>query len=142
MLLERHSEAKCGRCRKIRNCTAAGFAGLSERRILSVTNSELKYRLHNAKFANKDVPRPATAKHVQSQYQVDVVALINDPVKHNVEVYKYVGSVTDIFSRFVWLRPLKKRQAAVWLCFFHPYTPNMAHRIICKVIVVRSSWES
>lgn len=61
-------EAKSGGCKKIRNHAAAGFAGLSERRILSVTNSELKYRIHNAKFTNKAVPRPVTAKYVQSQH--------------------------------------------------------------------------
>lgn len=105
-------EAKSAGCKKIRNRAAAGFAGLSERRILSVTNSELKYRIHNAKFTNKAVPRPVTAKHVQSQHQVDLMVLINDAVKHNGKVYKYVLSVMDIFSRFVWLRPLEKKTSS------------------------------
>lgn len=76
MLLERHA--------KRQSLGGVGrFVIARQRDLLDLAKGEyeLKYRLHNAKFTNKDVPRPATAKHVQSQYQVDVVALINDPVK-------------------------------------------------------------
>ena len=59
-------QAKSGGCKKLRYRAASSYAGLSENKILQVTNNEFKYRVHNAKFTNKATPKPVTAKHVQS----------------------------------------------------------------------------
>ena len=61
---------------------------------------------------NKVTPKSVTAKHVQSQHQIDLIDLSNDPVKHNGKVHKYVLSVIDIFSRFLWLVPLKSKSSS------------------------------
>ena len=66
-------------------------------------NSSTNY---NAKFTSKATPKPVTAKHVQSQHLID---LSKDPVKNNGKVYKYVLSVIDIFSRFLWLVALESK---------------------------------
>ena len=105
-------QAKSGGCKKLRYRAASSYAGLSEKKILQVTNNEFKYRVHNAKFTNKATPKPVTAKHVQSQHQIDLIDLSKDPVKHNGKVYKYVMSVSDIFSRFLWLVPLESKSSS------------------------------
>ena len=87
----------------MRNRAAESYAALTERKILRITSNELKYRIHNAKFRNKGTLGPVRAKHVQSQHQIDLIDLSREPVEHNGKVYKYVLSVIDVFSRFVWL---------------------------------------
>ena len=104
-------EAKSGGCKKLKNRAAASFAGLSERNILSVTNNEAKYRIHSVKFTNKATPRPVTASTIQAQHQIDLMDLSKEAVDHNTRVYKYVLSVMDIFSRYLWLRPLEKKSS-------------------------------
>ena len=105
-------QAKSGGCKKLRYRAASSYAGLTEKKILQVTNNEFKYRVHNAKFTNKATPKPVTAKQVQSQHQIDLIDLSKDPVKHNGKVYKYVLSVIDIFSRFLWLVPLESKSSS------------------------------
>ena len=102
-------QAKAGGCKKLRNRAVDGFAGLSERDILRVTNNEAKYRIHNVKFTNKATPMPVTARTIQGQHQIDLMDLSKEAVNHNRHVYKYVLSVMDIFSRYLWLRPLEKK---------------------------------
>ena len=104
-------QAKPSGCKKLRNRAAAGFAGLSERNIHRVTNNQAKYRIHNVKFTNKASPRPVTARTVQGQHQIDLMDLCKEAVNHNGHVYKYVLSVMDIFSRYLWLRPLEKKSS-------------------------------
>ena len=104
-------EAKSGGCKKLRNRAAASFAGLSERNILSVTNNEAKYQIHSVKFTNKATPRPVAASTIQAQHQIDLMDLSKEAVDHNTRVYKYVLSVMDIFSRYLWLRPLEKKSS-------------------------------
>ena len=107
-------------------------AGFSEKKILQVTNNEFKYRVHNAKFTNKATPKPVTAKHVQSQHQIDLIDLSKDPIKHNGKVYKYVLSVIDIFSRFLWLVPLEVSQAATLFECYNQFMTNMVHQIVFR----------
>ena len=102
-------QAKAGGCKKLRNRAADGFAGLSERDILRVTNNEAKYRIHNVKFTNKATPRPVTARSIQGQHQIDLMDLSKEAVNHNRHVYKYVLNVMDIFSRYLLLRPREKK---------------------------------
>ena len=99
-------QTKAGGCKKLRNRAAAVFADLSERNILRVTNNEAKYRIHNVKFTNKAIPSPVTRKIVKGQHQFDLNKEAVNPNKH---VYRYVLSVVDIFSRYLWLRPLEKK---------------------------------
>ena len=40
------------------------------------------------------------------RHQVDLVELCNIPVEYEGKTYLYVLSVIDVFSRFLWLRPL------------------------------------
>lgn len=97
---------------KLRCHFADCYVGLSEKKILQVTNSEVKYRIQNAKFANKVIPKPVTAKHIQSQHQVDLMDLSKKAaVNYKERTYKYILSFKDIFSRYLWLRPLERKSS-------------------------------
>ena len=133
-------QAKGGGCKKLRNRAADGFAGLSERNMLRVTNNEAKYRIHNVKFTNKATPRPVTARTIQGQHQIDLMDLRKEAVNHNRHVYKYVPSVMDIFSRYLWLRPLeKKSQANMLVGHFRGSIASTVHRIAFKVTEEQNS---
>ena len=109
LLGETFHEAKSGGCKKIRYRNAESFVGLSERNILRVTNSEVRYRDYNAKFTNKATPKPVAAKHVHPQHQINLIDLSREHVRHNGKIYKYVLTVLDVFSRFLWLSLLERK---------------------------------
>ena len=52
-----------------------------------------------------------TSRVVHETLQVDLVDFSRQKVLLNNKVYKYVLSVLDVFSRHVWLRPLKNKSA-------------------------------
>ena len=98
--------------RKIRFRAAESYAGMSERRILKITNNNFKYRQFNAKFTNKAIPRPIRVKRVMEQLQLDLVDMRSQAVEYNGKSYRYILSLMDIFSRFHWLVPLKRNFAS------------------------------
>ena len=63
-------------------------------------------------FQNKAPLRPIKASKVQGRHQVDLVSMQSMPVTIGTNTYKYIMSVIDIFSRFVFLRPLKSKESA------------------------------
>ena len=99
-------ETKSADYKKLKQRSLHSYAGLTERKIRQVTSSNIRYRVHNAAFTNKAVPKPVRAHHVQSQHQVDLVDLSKEPVELGGKSYKYILSVMDVFSRYLWLIPL------------------------------------
>lgn len=64
-------------------------------------------------FQNKAPLRPIKATKVrQVRHQVDLVNKMSMPVTVGEVTYKYIMSVIGIFSRFVFLRPLKSKESA------------------------------
>ena len=63
-------------------------------------------------FQNKAPLRPIKAGQVHERHQVDLVNMQSMPVTVGGVTYKYIMSVIDIFSRFVFLRPLKSKESA------------------------------
>ena len=105
-----------------------------------MTNNDAKYRIHNVKFSSKATPRPVTAKTVQGQHQIDLMDLRKEALNYNKHVYRYVLSVMDIFSRYLWLRPLQKRSSElVSGALQRIYAASTVHRIAFKVTVEKNS---
>ena len=70
---------------------------------------KLHYR-RNARFLNKAILKPIRARDVQVRHQVDLMDLgKRGSVEFKGIVYRYVLSVMDVFSRFIWLRPLASK---------------------------------
>ena len=93
--------------KKLRVRAAEGYAGLSENKILKITNKHVKYSKFNVKFFNKAIPRHVRASSGMEQVQIDLINLSSQRVEYEGKVYRYVLSVRDVFSRFHWLSPLQ-----------------------------------
>lgn len=92
-------ETKSAGYKKLKHRSHDSYAGLSERKIRQVTSLNIKYRVHNAAFTNKAVPKPVRAQHIQSQHQIDLIDFSKEPVQLGGKSYRYILSVMDVFSR-------------------------------------------
>ena len=52
---------------------AKSYAGLSENRILEITNKHVKYCKFNVKFLNKAIPQPVRVSNAMEQVQIDLI---------------------------------------------------------------------
>ena len=87
------------------------YSGVSKKFVRSTLGKIPHYRQKNIKFNNKAPMKHVTSRVVHETLQVDLVDFSRQKVLLNNKVYKYVLSVLDVFSRHVWLRPLKNKSA-------------------------------
>lgn len=88
------------------------FVGLSKDHVQSILNRDKLHYRRNARFLNKAILKPIRARDVQVRHQVDLMDLgKRGKVKFKGIVYRYVLSVMDVFSRFIWLRPLQSKNS-------------------------------
>ena len=75
--------------------------------------------------------RPITAVHVKEKRQIDLVDMKDEAVVYHVVEYRYILTVQDIFSRFLWLRPLsRKKSSSVAPVLRHIYREHGPPRIL------------
>ena len=60
---------------------AESYAGLSENKILEITNKHVKYPKFNIKFLNKAIPWPVRVSSVMKQVQIDLIHLSSRRVR-------------------------------------------------------------
>ena len=88
------------------------FAGLSRIKVQDFLNTDKQHYKRNAKFCNKARLKPIRARDVQIRHQIDLMDMGQKrAVKFNGLSYRYVLSVMDVFSQFVWLRPINKKMS-------------------------------
>ena len=88
------------------------FAGLSRIKVQKILNTDKQHYKRNAKFCNKARLKPIRARDVQMRHQIDLMDMgRKGAVKFNGVSYRYVLSVMDVFSRFVWLRPVSMKSS-------------------------------
>ena len=90
-----------------RHCT-----GISIKRIQKWLNSNKHHFKTNPIFSNKPPLIPVISKSVQGCNQIDLVDIRSMAVTTNGTQYNYVLSVLDVFSRYLWLRPLSGKNSA------------------------------
>lgn len=88
------------------------YSGLSRNFIQKNLNVMKETQKIRPLFQNKAPLRPIKAGQVHERHQVDLVNMQSMPVTVGGVTYKYIMSVIDIFSRFVFLRPLKSKESA------------------------------
>ena len=86
------------------------YGGLSRRIIQQSLNSMKQQQKVRPLFQNKAPLRPIRASKVQERRQVDLASMVSMPATIDGDTYKYIMSVTDIFSRFLFLRPLQTKE--------------------------------
>ncbi|XP_078366006.1 SCAN domain-containing protein 3-like [Oculina patagonica] len=93
--------------RKLVYSLKENFVGLSQNKIQDILNKDKSHYRRNAKFLNKATLKPIRARDVQVRHQIDLMDMgQKGTVLANGISYRYVLSVMDVFSRFVWLRAL------------------------------------
>lgn len=88
------------------------YSGLSRNFIQKNLNTMKETQKIRPLFQNKAPLRPIKAGKVQERHQVDLVNMQSMPITIDGITYKYIMSVIDIFSRFVFLRPLQSKESA------------------------------
>ena len=88
------------------------YCGLSRRIIQRNLNSMKQQQKVRPLFQNKAPLRPIRASKVQERHQVDLVSMASMPATIDGDTYKYIMSVIDIFSRFLFLRPLQTKETS------------------------------
>ena len=87
-----------------------GYSALSRNFIQKNLNVMKETQKIRPLFQNKASLRPIKAGKVQERHQVDHMQSV--PVTVGGITYKYIMSVIDIFSRFVFLKPLQSKESA------------------------------
>ena len=125
-------ETKSGGYKKLKHRAADSYAGLTERQIRHVTSNNVKYRIYNAVFKNKVLPKPVRAKHVHSQHQTDLIDLTKQLNSSSLLVRLSAMSslrwtcLVVIFGSHHW----KRSQVVALQGICKRYMKNMDHQIV------------
>ena len=85
------------------------FVGISKDRIQSFINRNREHCSKYPMFSNEE-NKPAIAKQPMERCQINLVVFKRTPSKdENGNIYKYILSCLDVFSRFIFLRRLKSK---------------------------------
>ena len=103
-------ETKSEGTKKLSKQMSQIYHGLLRRVIQHSLNSLKQQQKIRPLFQNKAPLRPIRASKVQERHQVDLVSMVSMPVMIDGDTYKYIMSVIDIFSRFLFLRPLQTKE--------------------------------
>jgi IS30 family transposase len=98
----------CG-ARKLFQLINKTFGGITEQDIQKVINKDADQVKVKPAFKNRPPMRTVEAVCVMDRVQADLVNL--DNISNDRSDFKYVVSVFDIFSRYLWLRPVKDKSS-------------------------------
>jgi transposase InsO family protein len=107
-----YQETKGDGARKLKLHTSHLYSGLSRNIIQNKLNVMKQPQKLRPLFQNKAPLRPIKACRVQERHQIDLVNMASMPASIDGDNYKYILSVIDIFSRFVFLRPLQTKESS------------------------------
>jgi transposase InsO family protein len=82
------------------------FVGVSRRRIMEFLRNQESYQL---RFREKKprITTPIFSSEVNGHWQADLI----DFQKYNERGFKWILTVVDVFSKYLWARPLKNKSA-------------------------------
>ena len=87
------------------------YSGISHASVQDTLDESRHYQLPKATFANKPIPKSIKAKAVQDRHQIDLLDMGKWRIKHGQATYRYILTILDVFSRYLWLRPLKSKHS-------------------------------
>ena len=98
--------------RKLVHSLKHSYIGLSETKVQDILNCDKQHYRRNPKSLNKAILKSVRAKDVQERHQCDLMDMgKRGTVKVNGVAYRYVLSVIDVCSRFLWLRALPRKDS-------------------------------
>ena len=86
------------------------YVGLSEPSISRALSQSEPRRLLFARFTNKAPTKPIVSLNVMGRMQYDLIDFTSNPAVYRGQEYKYILTAIDVFSRYTWLRPLRKKE--------------------------------
>lgn len=104
-------ESKGVGAEKIAQLMSVHYSGIGERTIRSILNEELSSCKRNPTFRNKAPLATVKADRPMYHHQVDLVDFSGNTCMKDCTEYKYVLSLIDVFTRFLWLRALPDKAA-------------------------------
>ena len=109
---EYYNKCKGAGARKIYKSICKSLTGISERDVQKYINANRKGHRMNPTFENKPPLIPVQSSQVFNHLQIDLVTMEGSPVTVGNRTYKYIMILLDIFSRYIFLRPLQSKKAA------------------------------
>ena len=105
------NETKGHGTRKLRHHMNEKYVAISENRIRNELERSEAYQRVQARFTNRPIHKPITARSIQTRHQIDVVSMLSSAINYQGKKYKYVLTVLDVFSRYLWTRPLQSKKS-------------------------------
>lgn len=97
--------------RRLKLLLGKKYSGLSDKSVQNVLSKSQLAQLLHVKFTNQAPSIPVRAKFCMQRLQVDLVDFSKMSSTDGNHRYRYVLSVLDVFSRYVWLRPLQTKSS-------------------------------
>ena len=85
------------------------YSGLSEKVVDKILKKSSNYHKHFPKFTNVPKQKVITATNVGERWQIDLMDMRRESIEYRGESYQYILTVMDIYSRYVFLRPLTNK---------------------------------
>ena len=86
-------------------------AGVSHDTVKSVLGRSKQYQRHRPVFRNRVSPKHVVSNKVNDRWQLDLIDMKADQVSHDGKNQRYILSVIDTFSRFLFLRSLPRKDS-------------------------------
>ncbi|XP_048236369.1 uncharacterized protein LOC124117280 [Haliotis rufescens] len=106
-----YTELRGSGAKKIRTLINQYYAGISQEAIQDFIDRQDDRQLLHPKFVNAAKLKPVISRTPMGRHQVDLVGLTGMPAENDGETFIYILSVIDVFTRFLWLRPLSNKRA-------------------------------
>ena len=112
IIVTTYKETKGDGARKLKIHASHHYSGLYRSVIQTKLNAMKQPQKLRPLFQNKAPLRPVKACRLQERHRVDLVNMASMPATIDGDTYKYIMSVIDIFSRFVFLRSLQTKESS------------------------------
>ena len=110
-----HRNKEIGR-RALYHLLRRRYAGITEKAIIQVLSTDEEYQRTTARFVNKAPLKHVNSNGVHDVLQVDLVDMRRDAVVHHKKKLRFILSIMDIFSRYVWLYALPNKASRSVIC--------------------------
>ena len=110
-ILHYYERSKGDGARKLHYAIKRSYYGIGQKTIQREINSMPIQQKRRPKFHNIAL-KPIKENNILKRNQIDIVDMSSTIMyKHDGNTYRYILSIMDVFSRYIWLRPLKTKEA-------------------------------
>lgn len=104
-----YDQTHCDGARKLFYRMKDHYYGISEYAIRNFLNTLPHHVQKTPIFRNKAPLKPITSRKIMERHQIDLVDMQTIAAEYEGKCYRYILSVLDCFSRYLWLRPITNK---------------------------------